>query len=154
MKVGKKRQRYHLVLVLYGNRNLGKATVCDVWLSGSLRCATLTTSQHWLQFFIASTKKQILVNSCNTFYIYIIYKSQLLLNFKSISLYLWLKFIWINPTAEISLEIIFFHQKIILHYSQKVWDLRKFISNEFFFKDRHIFYLLNYFFNRTHNKKL
>ena len=48
---------------------------------------------------------------------YINYKTQLILNLKSIFCYLRLKFIWVNSTAEILLDIIS-PLKLSLHYSQ------------------------------------
>ena len=51
-------------------------------------------------------------------YSYLYYKTQLILNLKSISRYLRLKFIWVNPTSEISPEIIFSLLKLSLSSSQ------------------------------------
>ena len=54
------------------------------------------------------------------FFRYLYYKSQFILNLITTFYYLRLKSIWINPTTEISLEIIFFFQKISLLFLKVV----------------------------------
>ena len=51
---------------------------------------------------------------------YLYYKIWLILNIKFIFRYLLLKFIWVNPTIEISLEIIFFSSKTVTFFLLKV----------------------------------
>ena len=83
---------------------------------------------------------------------YLYYKTQLILNLKSISRYLQLKSISVNPTI-VSPEIIFFLLKLSLSFSQKCGAHISFDSIIFFIFKLAYFLPIESFFGRSYTKQ-